>query len=75
VTGRIHHHRRRPAERWPNHDTSMCRAYLIALARWVIAHHGDTGAKVVLPVGVVDAEELMKVLRGLEVARRAEGRQ
>ena len=60
-----------PRARWSNHDTSMCRAYLVALARWVIAHHDDADARVVLPVGIVGVEELTKVLRGLEVARQA----
>jgi hypothetical protein len=47
----------------------MCRAFLVALARWVTAHHADPGAQIVLPTGVVNAGELALVLRGLEAAR------
>lgn len=72
MTGRTHH--RQPAERWSDHDTSMCRAYLAALGRWVMAHHDDVDAKVVLPVGIVGAEELMRVLHALEIARQAGAR-
>jgi hypothetical protein len=75
MSGRNQHQRRRwSAERWSNHKTSICEAYLAALERWVIAHHGDAGAKVVLPVGVVGAEELVRVLRALEISRQVEGR-
>jgi hypothetical protein len=47
----------------------MCRAFLVALARWVSAHHADPGAQITLPTGVVSAGELTLVLRGLKVAR------
>jgi hypothetical protein len=60
-----------PRSRWHDHNTSMCHAFLRALARWLLAHHGDAKAKVVLPVGVVGAEELVRVLRALEIARQS----
>jgi hypothetical protein len=74
MSGRNTYRRRRPVERWSDHDTSMCKAYLAALGRWVLTHHDDTDAKVVLPVGVVSAEELVRVLRALEIARQAGAR-
>lgn len=62
---------RRNGERtlWP--DTTLASAYLNALMKWALRHHGDTDAQVTLPVGVVGAKELMAVLRALEKARRA----
>lgn len=61
---------RRQGERalWP--DTSMARAFLIALTKWAIAHHGDADAKIMLPVGIVGIDDLMNVLRALEKARQ-----
>jgi hypothetical protein len=64
-----HHHRRhREHALWP--DTSMARAYLIALLKWAAANHEDIDARVVLPVGVVGADELLNVLRALDRARQ-----
>jgi hypothetical protein len=65
------HSHRRHSERalWP--DTPLASAYLRALTKWAITHHDDTDAQVTLPVGVVGAGDLMKVLRALEKARRA----
>jgi hypothetical protein len=74
MSGRNAYRRRQSAERWSYHDTSMCHAYLIALGRWVLTHHNETNAKVVLPAGIVGAEELTKVLRALEIARQAGAR-
>jgi hypothetical protein len=64
------HYRRRHGERalWP--DTSMARAYLIALLKWAATNHEDVDARVVLPVGVVGADELLNVLHALEKARQ-----
>jgi hypothetical protein len=61
-------HQYRERALWP--DTSMARAYLIALLKWAAANHEDAFAKVTLPVDVVDASELMNVLRALEKARQ-----
>lgn len=72
-----HHSHRRPSKRalWP--DTMMARAFLIALTKWAITHHDNIDAKITLPVGIVGAGEVLKVLRALEKARispsRAEG--
>ena len=69
---RLGHRRRLSGERtasWP--DTTMARAFLVALARWAIAHHDDGSATIMLPTGAATAEELMRVLRALETARRA----
>jgi hypothetical protein len=64
-----HHHRRhRERALWP--DTSMARAYLIALLKWAAANHEDVDARVVLSVGVVNANELLNVLRALDRARQ-----
>ena len=63
---RHHHHVRRPA--WP--DTAMARAYLAALTSWAIAHHTDTDATVVLPVGRATAFEVLRVLHALDRARQ-----
>ena len=63
---------RRHGKRAPWPDTTMARAFLIALTKWATAHHADTNAQVTLPVGVVGAVEAMKVLHALEKAR-AEG--
>jgi NUMOD4 motif-containing protein len=54
---------------WP--DTTMARAYLIALTKWALTHHENLKARVTLPIGVVGAEELLNVLRALEKARPA----
>ena len=61
--------RRRRGERahWP--DTTMARAFLIALTKWSLTHHDDDDAQVTLPIGVVGAGELRNVLRALEKAR------
>jgi hypothetical protein len=68
MNGRTHRHRRhRERALWP--DTSMARAYLIALL-WAAANHEDVDARVVLPVGVVGADELLNVLHALEKARQ-----
>ena len=48
----------------------MARAFLIALTKWAIAHHGDADAKIMLPVGIVGIDDLMNVLRALEKARQ-----
>jgi hypothetical protein len=53
---------------WP--DTALSHAFLIALAQWAIAHHEAADARITLPVGVVDAVELLKVMRALERARQ-----
>ena len=52
---------------WP--DTQMSRAFLIALGRWLLAHHDDVEARITLPIGVVGGEELTNVLRALERAQ------
>jgi hypothetical protein len=69
MTGQTRRHRRN-GERalWP--DTSMAHAYLIALLKWAIANHEDASARVTLPVGIVDASELMNVLRALDRAQQ-----
>jgi hypothetical protein len=69
MNGRTYRHRRR-GERavWP--DTTLARAYLIALLKWAGTHHEDVDAKVTLPVGAVGVEELLNVLRALERARQ-----
>jgi hypothetical protein len=61
---------RRHGERafWP--DTSMAHAFLIGLAKWTLTHLNDDDAKVMLPTGLVNAEELIRVLRALESARQ-----
>jgi hypothetical protein len=56
-----HHHRRHRRALWL--DTSMARAYLVALLKWAATNHEDVDAKVVLHVGVVNASELLNVLR------------
>jgi hypothetical protein len=65
-------HRRRRDERtgssWP--DTDMANAFLRALAHWALLHHDDGNATIMLPTGSATAEELMRVLRALETARR-----
>ena len=65
-----HRHYRRQSERalWPN--TTMASAYLIAITEWARTHHENLEARVTLPIGVVGAEEVLKVLRALEKARR-----
>ena len=63
---RRHHHSARAL--WP--DTTMAHAFLISLTRWALTHHDDFDAKVVLPIGVVSAEELINVLRALERSRQ-----
>ena len=68
MTGRTHRHRRH-GERWSDRDTSMCKAYLVALGRWVLTHRED--AVVVLPTGYATAEELVNVLRALEKSAAA----
>jgi hypothetical protein len=72
MNGRAYHRRRRHNERtsWP--DTTMARAFLIALAHWAIVHHGDSNTTVTLPTGRVTSEQLAQVLYALEKARRAE---
>jgi hypothetical protein len=62
------HHRRRRIEPtlWAEHDTQMCRAFLRALGRWVIAHHADPDATVTLPTGTVGVVELGQVLHALD---------
>jgi hypothetical protein len=64
------HYRRQHRERavWP--DTSIARAYLVALLKWAATNLEDVDARVVLPVGVVNANELLNVLRALEKARQ-----
>jgi hypothetical protein len=69
MTGRTHRRRRNG---WPS--TTMADAFLVALGKWVLLHHEDDGAVVVLPTGYVTAAELVQVLRGLEKARQAEWR-
>jgi hypothetical protein len=63
--------RRRNGERavWP--DTQISCAYLIALTKWAQTPHKNPEAKITLPIGVVDVDELMNVLRALEKARQA----
>jgi hypothetical protein len=61
-------HQYRERALWP--DTSMARAYLVALLKWAAANHEDASARVVLPVGVVNANELLNVLRALDRARQ-----
>jgi hypothetical protein len=51
----------------------MARAYLAALTSWAIAHHTDTDATIVLPVGRVTAFEVLRVLRALDRARQSTG--
>ena len=65
-------HRRRWHQHWAEHNTPMCRAFLVALGRWLAAHHDDRDAEITLPTGTVSAEELGRVLRALERARQAE---
>jgi hypothetical protein len=62
------HHQNGERAFWP--DTVMARAYLIALLKWAVTHHEDVDARVTLPVGVVNANELLNVLRALEKARQ-----
>jgi hypothetical protein len=69
--GRHRRHQRLELSRWHDRDTSMCAAFLRALGRWVLANHGEADARVVLPVGIVGAEELVRVLRALEISRQA----
>lgn len=52
---------------WP--ETTMSCAYLIALTKWAVTHHEDPKVVVTLPVGVVGAGEVLKVLHALEKAR------
>lgn len=68
MSDRRHHHRHQ--QHWSDRDTPMCSAYLAALGRWVVTHHDDADARVVLPVGVVGAEELVRVLQALERSRQ-----
>jgi hypothetical protein len=69
MNGRAYHRRQNGARAsWP--DTSIARAYLVALLKWAAANHEDADARVVLPVGVVNAHELLNVLRALERARQ-----
>jgi hypothetical protein len=66
---RQHRHQWIAPSRWHDHDTQMCRAFLVALARWVLVNHGSPAARVVLPTGCVGVGELTLVLRALETAR------
>jgi hypothetical protein len=68
MNGRRHYYRRNGERAWP--DTTMARAFLIALTKWALTHHEDDEAKVTLPIGVVGAEELIRVLRALESVRQ-----
>ena len=63
-------HRRQAPRQWPAIDTPMCAAFLRALAAWIVAHHDDRDATVILPTGRAGVEELARVLRGLERARQ-----
>jgi hypothetical protein len=69
MNGYTHRHRRN-GERalWP--DTTMAHAFLISLAKWTLTHLNDDDAKVMLPTGLVNAEELIRVLRAPESARQ-----
>jgi hypothetical protein len=73
MTGRTHHRHQygERASSWP--DTVMSRAFLVALARWAMAHHNDNNARAVLPIGAVGAKELSRVLRGLAAAQGRSG--
>ncbi len=71
MSDRRHRHNGRSDRRWPP-DTVMARAFLIALGRWLAAHHDDLDATIMLPTGTVTAEQLGQVLRALERARQAE---
>jgi hypothetical protein len=74
MTGAAHHHRRRRGAHWAEHDTPLCSAFLIAVARWCMAHRDDPAARVMLPTGCVTVAELVRVLGGLEAARNGCGR-
>lgn len=52
---------------WP--DTAMASAFLDALARWAARHYSDHAARVVLPIGIVNAVELGQVLQALQRER------
>jgi hypothetical protein len=53
---------------WPP-STALADAYLDALVRWAITHHTSTDT-ITLPIGRVNAGELLQVLRALEKARQ-----
>jgi hypothetical protein len=73
MSGAVHHRphqRRRHHRHWAEHDSPLCAAFLVALARWVLKHQNDSEAQVVLPTGPVTCEQLVQVLRALEISRR-----
>jgi hypothetical protein len=66
---RRQHHNHNGHRHWAQRDSSLCAAFLDALALWVLKHHDDPEARIILPTGIVNAAELMAVLRALEKTR------
>ena len=63
-----------PRARWSDQNTSMCTRSWLRSGVGCRRITEMLTRKVVLPVGVVSAEELVRVLRGLEISRQAECR-
>jgi hypothetical protein len=68
ISARHHHHRRVENMRLPR--TALAAAFLAALQRWAVRHHGDD-IVIAIPAGTVTAGELTRVVLALLAIQKA----